>query len=77
MSVLRLDIRPQIASSGKCLCFRRPCGTLQDEMERVQLRDTVKTLREDLKLEQEESAQTLELLKTESEKTISRLEVII
>ncbi|KAG2447294.1 hypothetical protein HYH02_007624 [Chlamydomonas schloesseri] len=45
-----------------------------DELERVQLRDTVKALREEMKLEQEEFAATLEQQKAESDKAIGRLQ---
>ncbi|KXZ55756.1 FLA8 protein [Gonium pectorale] len=46
----------------------------QDELERVQLRDQVKALREEMKLEREEFEQQLEKQKVESERTIKQLE---
>lgn len=47
----------------------------QDELERVQLRDTVKALREEMKAEQEYFSTTLEQQKAVSERTISKLQV--
>ncbi|GLC48170.1 hypothetical protein PLESTB_000066900 [Pleodorina starrii] len=71
MEKLRMELIAQREKNGVYIAIEKH---QQDELERVQLRDTVKALREEMKQEQEEYAQTLQQQKTEAEKTISRLE---
>ncbi|GFR47811.1 hypothetical protein Agub_g9588 [Astrephomene gubernaculifera] len=71
MEKLRMELVAQREKNGVYVPVEKH---QQDEVERMQLRDTVKALREELKAEQEEFAQTLEQQKTEAEKNISRLE---
>ncbi|GIL86257.1 hypothetical protein Vretifemale_14633 [Volvox reticuliferus] len=71
MEKLRLELVAQREKNGVFISVEK---FQQDEIERVQLRETVKTLREEMKLEQEEFAQQIEQQRTEAERTISRLE---
>ncbi|PNH02333.1 kinesin-related protein [Tetrabaena socialis] len=71
MEKMRMELIAQREKNGVYISIDKH---QQDEIERVQLRDTVKALREEMKLEQEGFAQTLEAQKAEADKTTSRLE---
>ncbi|KAG2494956.1 hypothetical protein HYH03_006891 [Edaphochlamys debaryana] len=71
MEKLRMELVAQREKNGVYIPIEQHQA---DELERVQLRDAVKNMREERQLEQEEFQATLQQHKAESERVVSRLE---